>query len=114
MAFVANIENITIKNEYYRKVLYTTNTQQLVVMNLRPGVSTGEEIHPNTTQFIRIEQGLGLAILNGNEFKLSDGICIVVAPGTKHNILASETGLKLYTIYSPPEHDANTEEYYKE
>ena len=111
MAFVANIENITLDNAYYRKVLYTTPSQQLVVMNIRAGDTTGEEIHPNTTQFIRIESGFGLAILNDEEFMLKDGVCIVVAAGTRHNII-SHTGLKLYTIYSPPEHDTNTKEYY--
>src|SRR5579872_4026489 len=89
--FVGNIEDLTINNDAYRKVLYTTKTQQLVVMSLLPNEEIGEEIHHNVTQFIRVEQGECEAILDDQSFKMNDGDCVVVAPGTKHNIVNTST-----------------------
>lgn len=104
--FVGNIERITLDNNNYRKVLFTTSTQQLVVMSLKPNEEIGEEIHPNITQFIRIEKGSCDAVLNGRIFHMEDNDVVVIPPGTKHNIIntSSINELKLYTIYSPPNH----------
>lgn len=103
--YVANIEDATKENENFRKVLYTAKFSQLVVMALKPGEEIGEETH-TLDQFIRIEKGTGKAILDGVEHEIADDFAIVIPAGTKHNFLnTSETEpMKLYTIYSPPEH----------
>lgn len=106
--FYGNIKDITLENNYYRQVLSTTPTQQLVVMSLKPKEEIGLEVHPYTTQFIRIEQGKGIAIMDDTYCDIEDDDAIVIPPNTYHNI--KNTGnipLKLYTIYSPPEHPYN-------
>jgi len=107
--YVANIEKETEENENFRKVLYTAKFSQLVVMALKPMEEIGEETH-TLDQFIRIEKGTGKAILDDVEHELGDGSAVVVPAGTKHNFVnTSETEpMKLYTIYSPPEHRDGT------
>ncbi len=107
--YVANIEKETEENENFRKVLYTGKFSQLVVMALKPMEEIGEETH-TLDQFIRIEKGIGKAILDGVESQIEDGSAVVVPAGTKHNFVnTSETEpMKLYTIYSPPEHRDGT------
>src|SRR3989338_5664694 len=103
--YVANIENTAKENNNFRKVLYTERYSQLVVMSLNPGEEIGEEVH-DLDQFLRVEQGEGKAILNGIEHRLEDGSAIVVPSGTNHNIVNTSPSdkMKLYTIYSPPNH----------
>lgn len=103
--YVINIEKATNENNFFRKVLYTAKNIQLVVMSLKPGEDIGEEIH-QLDQFIRIESGEGKAILNGVTHKLSDGFSVIVPAGIKHNIIntSSDKPLKVYTLYSPPNH----------
>jgi mannose-6-phosphate isomerase-like protein (cupin superfamily) len=103
--YVTNIEKDTLENDNFRKVLYTAKNSQLVLMALKPGEEIGSEVH-TLDQFLRIEQGTGKAILNDVEYDIMDGSAIVVPAGTKHNFVnTSETEpMKLYTIYSPPEH----------
>ncbi len=103
--YVINIEKASLENEYFRKVLYTAKNSQLVIMSLKPNEDIGEEVH-QLDQFIRCESGSGKAILNGVEHIISDGFAIVVPAGAKHNIIntSSDKPLKLYTIYSPPNH----------
>ncbi len=103
--YVSNIEKLTLENENFRKVLYTAKFSQLVLMALKPGEDIGEEVH-ELDQFLRIEKGTGKAVLNDIEYPLEDGSAIVVPAGVKHNIIntSSSESLKLYTIYSPPEH----------
>lgn len=104
--FAGNIENITNDNENYRKVINTTPQQQLVVMCLKPGTEIGSEVHPGTTQFIRIESGSGYAMIENEKILLNDGDAVVIPSWTQHNIVNdSEIDMKLYTIYSPPEHE---------
>ena len=107
--FHGNISTITEDNIYFRRVLATTPNMQLVIMSLKPGESIGSEVHPYITQFFRIEQGEGLAIIENNIIKLTDGSAIIVPLNTKHNIIntSKTTSLKLYTIYSPPNHPHN-------
>ena len=106
--FTNNLEKITLNNKNYRAVINTTKNMQLVVMSIKPGVEIGTEIHPITSQFIRVEQGSALAILNGEHHLLYDGDYIIIAPKTKHNIInIGNKPLKLYTIYTPPEHNPN-------
>ena len=105
MAYTANIEKETLENENFRKVLYTAQNSQLVVMSLLPEEDIGVETH-QLDQFIRIERGTGKAVLNGGEYDLSDGSAVIIPAGTEHNIInTSETeNLKLYSVYSPPNH----------
>ncbi len=107
--YVVNIEKETLENENFRKVLYTSNYSQLVVMNLKPQEEIGEEVH-GLDQFIRIEKGKGKAVLNDEEYDIEDDFAIVIPAGTKHNIIntSNKEKMKLYTIYSPPEHQDGT------
>jgi mannose-6-phosphate isomerase-like protein (cupin superfamily) len=104
--FSADIENSTLKNENYRKVLYTGKHSQLVLMCLKPKEEIGMEVHAENDQFFRFEQGQGKCIIDGHEYALKDGSAIVVPAGARHNIVntSSTENLKLYTIYSPPHH----------
>jgi len=108
--FFGNIENLTLENNFYRKVIFTTPTQQLVLMSLEPNQEIGSEVHEHTTQFIRIEKGECDAIINDKKIMLKDNDAIVISPNTKHNIINTSNinKVKLYTIYSPPEHPPNT------
>lgn len=103
--YVTNIEKDTLDNENFRKVLYTAKNSQLVLMSIKVGEDIGEEVH-ELDQFIRCEAGEGKAVLNGVEHNISDGFAVVVPAGTSHNIVntSGDKPLKLYTIYSPPEH----------
>lgn len=104
--YVLNIEKHTLENDNFRKVLITTNNQQLVVMSLNPKEDIGMEVHPDVDQYIKIESGSGFAILNGEEIPFEEGFSINIPMGTNHNIVnkSDSQPLKLYTIYSPPEH----------
>ena len=108
--YVTDIERKTLENDYFRQVLYTGPNAQLVVMSLGPGEEIGLETHEGVDQFLRVEAGDGLAVLDGREHGLADGSAVVVPAGTAHNIInRSRTHpLKLYTIYSPPEHPDGT------
>lgn len=108
MVFKGNLEKLTLANTYYRKVIYTSKQQQLVLMNIQPMEEIGAEVHQKTSQFIRVESGNGTAIVGNKKYNLSDGSAILIPSGKRHNIVAGRNGLKLYTIYSPPEHDPNT------
>lgn len=103
--YVVNIEKTSEANNNFRKVLYTARYSQLVVMSLKPGEEIGMEVH-DLDQFIRIEEGEGKAVLNGIEHSIEDGSAIVIPAETNHNIIntSSDEKMKLYTIYSPPNH----------
>lgn len=107
--YTNNIEQETLENEAFRKVLYTSAYMQLVVMSVQPGDDIGEEVH-GQDQFLRIEEGEGKAVLNGVEHRLNDGFAVVVPAGTKHNIIntSSSESLKLYSLYAPPHHKDGT------
>ena len=107
--YITNIEKDSLENENFRKVLYTGKNSQLVLMAIEPRDDIGEEVH-KLDQFIRVEAGNGLAILDGVKHEISDGSAIVIPAGTMHNIInSSETEkLKLYSVYSPPEHKDGT------
>lgn len=104
--FKTEIENEAVANTNFRKILYTANHCQLVLMSLRPGEEIGMETHQSNDQFFRVEKGHGKCLIDGHEYELNDGDAVVVPSGAKHNIInLSETeNLKLYTIYSPPHH----------
>lgn len=105
-----NIEKKTLENENFREVLFTAQHCQLVLMSLKPKEDIGMEIHEIVDQFIRVEKGVGKAVLDGIEIELSDGMAIVVPSGTKHNIIntSSSDEMKLYTLYSPAHHKDKT------
>lgn len=106
--YIKNIEKDSIENENFRKVLYTDNNSQLVLMSLLPGEEIGEEVH-GVDQFLRVEQGTGTAILEGKSHDIADGSVIVVPAGTKHNVVNGNNGsMKLYTLYMPPHHKDGT------
>ncbi len=109
--YVGPIEAETLKNEYFRRVLFTGKHAQLVVMCLQPGEEIGNEVHENVDQFFRIEEGMAKFVFNGEEEHLvHGGEAVVVPAGTFHNVInITEDGqLKLYTVYSPPNHPAGT------
>ena len=105
-----NIEQKSLENEYFREVLFTGPNSQLVVMALKPGEDIGMETHDDVDQFIRVEAGQGKAVLDGKEYQLEDGSAIVIQAGTQHNVIntSQTSSLKLYTIYTPPEHPDGT------
>jgi mannose-6-phosphate isomerase-like protein (cupin superfamily) len=103
--YIKNIENETLDNVAFRKVLYTSTHSQLVVMSLVPGEDIGEEIHEDVDQFFRVEQGEGEVVLGDDTEVVKDGTSVIVPQGIKHNIINTGTvPLKLYTIYMPPHH----------
>ncbi len=108
--YIGNIEEETLANEYFRKVIFTGPKSQLVVMALKPGEEIGMEKHQGIDQFIRIEEGEAKVILGGEEHEAKDDFAIVIPAGTYHNIINSSADkpLKLYTVYSPPEHAPGT------
>ncbi len=108
--YVGPIETKTLKNAYFRQVLFTGKHTQLVVMCLQPREEIGKEMHPAVDQFFRVEQGEGKFVLSGEEHLVRDGHAVVVPAGTYHNVVnTSKTSpLRLYTIYSPPNHPDGT------
>jgi mannose-6-phosphate isomerase-like protein (cupin superfamily) len=102
--FVRNIEDLVVSNEDFRKVLYTSGYCQLVVMALKPGEEIGAEVH-KLDQFFRVEEGAGEAVLDGVRTAIRAGFAVVVPAGANHNIInTGSVPLKLYTLYSPPNH----------
>jgi mannose-6-phosphate isomerase-like protein (cupin superfamily) len=109
--FVGNIENITLKNKYFREVLFTGKHAQLVVMCLQPGEEIGNEVHPSVDQFFRIEEGEAKFVFDDKEEHIVHGSDAVIVPaGTYHNVINTSKNkqLKLYTVYSPPNHPDGT------
>ena len=104
--YVGNIEEKAINNDYFREIVYTGKYCQLVVMSLKPGEEIGSEVHKDVDQFFRIEKGRGKVIIDGTENQIIEGVGIVVPAGSEHNVInaAPNSDLKLYTIYSPPQH----------
>jgi mannose-6-phosphate isomerase-like protein (cupin superfamily) len=109
--YFGSIEKATLKNGYFRQVMFTGKNAQLVVMCLQPKEEIGNEVHKNVDQFFRIEQGEASFVLNNGKEKhaAKDGDAVIVPAGTYHNVINTGKGqLKLYTIYSPPNHPPGT------
>lgn len=99
-----NIERLAVDNDDFRRVLYTAKHCQLVVMSLKPKEEIGAEVH-KLDQFFRVEAGSGEAVLDGVRTAITAGFAVVVPAGAKHNITnTGDVPLKLYTLYSPPNH----------
>jgi mannose-6-phosphate isomerase-like protein (cupin superfamily) len=106
--YITNIEEQTLQNNDFRRVLFTAPHSQLVVMSLKAGEDIGKEIH-QVDQFIRIERGDGEVILNGEKSVVHAEFAFVIPAGTEHNVTNTGSGeLKLYTIYAPPQHRDGT------
>jgi mannose-6-phosphate isomerase-like protein (cupin superfamily) len=110
--FYGNLEKLTVENEYFRQVIFTGKHAQLVLMSLEPGDEIGNEVHASVDQFFRIEQGEAKFVLNnGKEQHLAaNGEAVIVPAGTWHNVIndSQTEQVKLYTIYSPPNHPPKT------
>jgi len=103
--FVEDIEALTEANDDYRRVLYTGQHLQLVLMALQPGEEIGEEVHETHDQFFRIETGRGEVVIDGQRTTIEDDDAVIVPAGARHNVVnTSDAPLKLYTLYGPPEH----------
>ena len=104
--FSTSIEEETLKNTDFRRVLYTGKYSQLVLMCLKPNEEIGMETHDTVDQFFRFEKVKGKVIIDQTEYKVRDGDAVIVPSGAKHNVIntSKKRKLKLYTIYSPPEH----------
>lgn len=100
-----DIEALTTGNSDFRRVLYTGEHLQLVLMTLQPGEEIGSEVHEGRDQFFRFEEGTGVADIDGVEKEVADGSGVIVPCGARHNVCnTGDKPLKLYTIYGPPEH----------
>jgi len=104
--FNANIEQLTLENNNFRKVLYTLKGMQLVLMSLKPGEEIGAEVHPENDQFFRFESGKWKVLIDESVYEVEDGSVIIVPKGSNHNVInTSDTEeLKMYTIYTPAHH----------
>ena len=109
VGFIDNIEEKTEQNNFFRQVLYTGKHTQLVVMSLLPGEEIGMEVHPQVDQFFRIEEGQAKVVIDGEEHEVDEGFAIIVPAGSQHNVINTGSNpLKLYTLYSPPNHPDGT------
>ena len=110
IGYVDDIEAKTLANSFFREVLFTGKYAQLVVMSLLPNEEIGTEVHETVDQFFRVERGQGKVIMNGEEHEIKDGTAIIVPAGTEHNVINTSISepLKLYTVYSPPNHPEGT------
>jgi mannose-6-phosphate isomerase-like protein (cupin superfamily) len=107
--YVENIEEATLANEDFRRVLYTGKNLQLVLMTLQPGEEIGEEVHEGRDQFFRIEEGRGTIHIDGAANQVEDDYAAIVPAGARHNVVNSgDQPLRLYTLYGPPEHKDRT------
>ena len=104
--FVISLESETRKNGDFRRVLYTGKYSQLVLMSLKPGEEIGMETHGDVDQFFRFDEDEGKVVIDGVEHLVKDGTGVVIPAGAKHNVVntSKKKELRLYTIYSPPEH----------
>jgi mannose-6-phosphate isomerase-like protein (cupin superfamily) len=113
--FVGSLEKLTVENEDFRRVLYTGTREQLVLMCLEPREEIGREIHADVDQFFRVEEGTARFVFDGEEHFVKAGGAVVVPAGTFHNVInpSGLLPLKLYTIYSPPQHAEGTVQHTK-
>jgi mannose-6-phosphate isomerase-like protein (cupin superfamily) len=111
MAYIGHIEKQTLKNNYFRQVIFTGKHAQLVLMSLKPKEEIGNEVHLHVDQFFRIEEGEAKFVLNNKEKHIvGNGDAVIIPAGTYHNVInnSKTKKLKMYTIYSPPNHPDKT------
>lgn len=103
--YYGNIEDLTVANDAFRKVLYTAKHCQLVLMSLPLGGEIGAEVHPDHDQFFRFEAGEGQVVIDDTVYDVTDGDAIIVPAGADHNVInTGDEPLKFYTIYGPAHH----------
>lgn len=103
--FVGNIEELTETNSAFRRVLYTGENLQLVLMSIAPGSEIGSEVHTDVDQFFRVESGQGQVLIDSMTSKIEEGSAFIVPANAKHNVVNTGSApLRLYTIYGPPQH----------
>jgi mannose-6-phosphate isomerase-like protein (cupin superfamily) len=104
--YYGNIEKLTLENENFRQVLYTTKNVQLVLMSIVPNGEIGAEVHTENDQFFRFEAGTGKVLIDDNTYEVKDGDAIIVPAGANHNVIntSATEALKLYTMYTPAHH----------
>jgi mannose-6-phosphate isomerase-like protein (cupin superfamily) len=114
--YAVDIEKETARNTDFRRVLYTGKYSQLVLMSIKLGEEIGEETHDDVDQFFRFEEGEGKVIIDGVEHSVKDGSAVIVPAGARHNVINTSKllDLRLYTIYSPPEHQDGVVRHTKE
>jgi mannose-6-phosphate isomerase-like protein (cupin superfamily) len=114
--YVTDIESATLQNSDYRRVLFTGSNTQLVLMSIAPGDEIGLETQDEHDQFIRVESGIGTVLLDKEQHRLADGVAVVIPAGVQHNVIntSRDTPLRLYTLYSPPEHADGTVHHTKQ
>lgn len=114
--YLTNIEKDTLTNDDYRRVLFTGEHAQLVLMTIQPGDDIGRERHEGHDQFIRIESGTGEVLMDGRVQPVSDGSAFIIPSGIEHNVTntSADEPLRLYTLYSPPEHPDGTVQHTKQ
>ncbi|MGK2962049.1 MAG: cupin domain-containing protein [Gemmatimonadaceae bacterium] len=114
--YLTNIEEDTLTNDDYRRVLFTGEHTQLVLMTIQPGDEIGREKHEGHDQFIRIESGTGEVLMDGRVQPVYDGSAFIIPSGVEHNVTntSADEPLRLYTLYSPPEHPDGTVQHAKE
>ena len=108
--YFAHLEDETVSNSNFRRVLFTAKHSQLVLMALKPGEEIGMETHPDNDQFFRFDQGEGEVVVDGEVFGVRDGDAVMVPAGSEHNVVntSAEMALKFYTIYAPAHHSDGT------
>ena len=107
--YAKDVMKLAEENENFRQVLFTTELSQLVLMAIPGGQEIGEETHEGVDQVLAFVAGEGQAIIEGESIAVSAGSVVVVPSGTRHNFVATGSGaLKLYTVYTPPEHPDGT------
>jgi mannose-6-phosphate isomerase-like protein (cupin superfamily) len=107
--YAEDVVALARENEDFRRVLFTTDRSQLVLMSIRPGEEIGEETHEGIDQILMFVEGEGEAVLAGESRRVRGGSVVVVPAGTRHNFITrGDAPLKLYTVYTPPEHADGT------
>lgn len=107
--YCADIEEATVANNDFRRVLYTGEHLQLVLMSLAPGEEIGEETHEDRDQFFRFEEGEGVVVIDGKDNAVTEDMAVIVPAGSKHNVKnTTDEPLQFYTLYGPPDHKDKT------
>ena len=107
--FCEDLEELTIANNDFRRVVYTGEHLQLVLMSLAPGEEIGEEVHEDRDQFFRFEEGEGVVVIDGKDNAVTEDMAVIVPAGSKHNVKnTTDEPLQFYTLYGPPDHKDKT------
>ena len=111
----AAIRGLALENDDFRREVMTGPHSHVVLMSVAPGSEIGDEVHPDVDQVRVFVDGAGEAVLDGETSGVKPGDLVFVPAGTRHNFVnRGDTALKLYTVYSPPEHEAGTVHHTKE